>query len=150
MAESEVASEGKSVSSSRINSSSTKVRRSTVDASTATQNKIKSNQYTTTLNNVSDSTSSKNIDKEEISNDTGGTYKYNDNFANILKKNHAARSSIINASEWLFEILEKNSDTSDMVDLTKYLLFKTTGIDFGVTSLNLDMFKTEEFNEVSG
>ena len=85
-AESEVASEGKSVSSSKINSSTTKVKRSTVDASTATQNKIELNEYTTTLNNVSDSTSSKNKDKEEISDDTGGTYKYNNNFANILKK----------------------------------------------------------------
>ena len=148
-AESEVASEGKSVSSSKINSSTTKAKHSTVDASTATQNKTESNEYTTTLNNVSDSTSSKNKDKEEISDDTGGTYKYNNNFANILKKNHAAKSSIINASEWLFEILEKNSDTADMVDLTKYLLFKATGIDYGVTSLNLDMFNIEEFNEVS-
>ena len=85
----------------------------------------------------------------DLSNDTGGTYKYNNNFANILKKNHAARNSIINASEWLFEILEKNSDTADMVDLTKYLLFKATGNDYGVTSLNLDMFNIEEFNEVS-
>ena len=149
-AESEVSSEGKSVSGSKINSSNTKVRRSTVDASTTTQSKVESNQYTTTLNNVSDNTSSKNKDKEEISNDTGGTYKYNDNFANILKKNYAAKSSIINASEWLFEILSKNSDTADMVDLTKYLLFKTTGNDYGVTSLSLDMFETEEFNEVSG
>lgn len=148
-AESEVASEGKSVSSSKINSSTTKVKRSTVDASTATQNKIELNEYTTTLNNVSDSTSSKNKDKEEISDDTGGTYKYNNNFANILKKNHAAKSSIINASEWLFEILEKNSDTADMVDLTKYLLFKATGIDYGVTELDLSIFsmsKTDNLN----
>ena len=147
-AESEVASEGKSVSSSKINSSTTKVKRSTVDASTATQNKIELNEYTTTLNNVSDSTSSKNKDKEEISDDTGGTYKYNNNFANILKKNHAAKSSIINASEWLFEILEKNSDTADMVDLTKYLLFKATGNDYGVTKLDISIFSMSRTDNI--
>lgn len=50
---------------------------------------------------------------------------------------------------WLIEALEKNPDTVNMVDLTNYLLYKATGIDFGVTEYDFSAFNTDEFTEAS-
>lgn len=51
-----------------------------------------------------------------------------DNFVTILAKKEykKAKSNILSVSSWLFEILEDNASTADMVDLTKHLLFKLT------------------------
>lgn len=48
-------------------------------------------------------------------------------------KHAEMRSNIMSVESWLFEILETNESTSEMVDLTKYLLYKATGNDYGVT-----------------
>ena len=64
------------------------------------------------------------------------------NFVTIFNDpDYAANSSSIrSASDWLFEILEKNDSTSDMVDLMKYLLYKATGADYGVTEFDFTVF----------
>ena len=49
-------------------------------------------------------------------------------------------SSIRSVADWLFEILETNDSTSDMVDLIKYLLYKATGADYGVTEFDFSIF----------
>ena len=38
--------------------------------------------------------------------------------------------------DWLFEIMENNEKTKDLIELTKYLLYKATGKDYGVKDLN--------------
>ncbi len=50
------------------------------------------------------------------------------NFVNILLKNEnqKAKHSILGAPKWLFNILQGNKSTANMVDLTKYLLYKAT------------------------
>ena len=74
------------------------------------------------------------------------------NFVTIYrKKEHQKNASNINsAPEWLFQILEKNDSTKDsMVDLTKYLLYKATGKDYGVKEFNFGIFDADKFNSVS-
>ena len=70
-----------------------------------------------------------------------------ENFSTILLKDthKNVRSKIFEVSSWLFEILESNDSTSDMVDLTKYLLYKATGKDYGKTEFNFSEY-TSSFN----
>ncbi len=57
--------------------------------------------------------------KDDINSETA-------NFVTLFRESTTARSYILDAPDWLFEILESNDDTADMVDLTKYLLNQAT------------------------
>lgn len=67
---------------------------------------------------------------------TGGEYTEVGSFEKVFNSHYNGRTNIISASEWLFEALENNADTVGMVDLTKYLLYKATGINYGVTEFD--------------
>ncbi len=61
------------------------------------------------------------------------------NFVTILLSNLRAKHTILDAPQWLFDLLEGNESTADtFVDLTKYLLYKATGKDYGVTEFDFD------------
>ena len=51
------------------------------------------------------------------------------NFVTLLLKegNRRAKHHILGSSSWLFDLLLRNDSTADMVDLTKYLLYKASG-----------------------
>ena len=88
----------------------------------------------------------KKTDKE-IKDGTGQT-----NFVTILceEKHMEARKKITREiSSWLFEILEENADTANMVDLTKFLLYKVSGSDYGVTEYNFDEYSNNIFTGIS-
>lgn len=72
------------------------------------------------------------------------------NFVTIFNDPDYARnsSSIRSVADWLFEILEINDSTSDMVDLIKYLLYKATGADYGVTEFDFSIFYPGGLNSV--
>ncbi|MGN1300669.1 MAG: phage tail tip lysozyme [Clostridia bacterium] len=75
------------------------------------------------------------------------------NFVTIYrKKEHQQNASNINSAPlWLFELLEKNDSTKDsMVDLTKYLLYKATGKDYGVTEFDFNVYDPANFVIVTG
>lgn len=71
------------------------------------------------------------------------------NFVKILVKNSRARHTITGVTSWLFEILENSPDTKDMVDLTKYLLYKATDTDYGVTEFDFGIFDPKNFKELN-
>lgn len=75
-----------------------------------------------------------------------------DNFVTLFRKaeNTSITSNIVSGAEWLFEILERNDDTVDMIDLTKYLLYVATGKDYGVTEFDFSIFEPGSFNSISG
>lgn len=50
--------------------------------------------------------------------------------------------------KWLFEILENNEKTANMVDLTKYLIFKATSKDYGVVEFDFNTFNLDTFSGV--
>lgn len=61
-----------------------------------------------------------------------------------------ARSQILGILDWLFEMLENNPDTVNMVDLTKYLLYKATGNDYGVTEYDFSEYEDNTFSDTGG
>lgn len=80
---------------------------------------------------------------EEIKNGTG-----QDNFVTILcdPTHKEARFKITEEiTDWLFEILEGNPDTVNMVELTKFLLYKVTGNSYGPTTYDFSEFETDDF-----
>lgn len=74
------------------------------------------------------------------------------NFVTLFNKSESARSCVISAPEWLFEILENNKDTENLVDLTKYFINKATKKKmFEVDTKKIfNMFEPEEFTPISG
>lgn len=59
------------------------------------------------------------------------------NFCTIYLNSDNAKRNITGVESWLFEIMESNSSTVNMVELTKYLLYCATDVDYGVTELDL-------------
>lgn len=57
------------------------------------------------------------------------------NFVTIFLdyKNEKAKGNILNVTDWLFECISINDDTKELLDLTKYLLYKATNVSYGVT-----------------
>ena len=51
---------------------------------------------------------------------------------------------------WLFEMMEENENTIELVDTIKYLLYIYDGTDYGVTELDLSMFNPIEFTTING
>ena len=70
------------------------------------------------------------------------------NFVTVFNSHSKAKTNILGARLMLFEILESNQDTVDLVDLTKYLFYEATGIDYGVTDYDFDIFDPENFRVV--
>lgn len=76
-----------------------------------------------------------------------------DNFVTLLcKKSHKKAKKLLtgDVTSWLFEVLEKNEDTVDKVDLTKYLFYKVTGKDYGVTEYDFGEYADASFIEIGG
>ena len=72
------------------------------------------------------------------------------NFVTILldENNLKAKHILLDTSSWLFDLLRRNESTEEIfVDLTKYLFYKATGKDYGVTEFDFSIFN---FDSVSG
>lgn len=83
---------------------------------------------------------------------TGGDYTEMASFEKVFNSHYNARSNIISITEWLFEALEQNSDTEKMADLTRYLLHKATGNDYGEygdKQFDYEAYGQEDFISVS-
>ena len=50
----------------------------------------------------------------------------------------------------MFEIIETNESTADKLDLVKYLLYKATGHNYGVTEYDFSEFEPQTFSDVEG
>ena len=73
-----------------------------------------------------------------------------ENFEKIYKEyEDTLRNNMI--PDWLFEIMEENPKTVNMIDLTKYLLYKATGKDYGVKNFeDIDFSELLGFDNVNG
>ncbi len=73
------------------------------------------------------------------------------NFCTLYINSLSARGNISGAETWLFAIIESNSDTVNMLELTKYMFYCATGINWGVTSFNFDvLYPTESTGDLYG
>ena len=98
---------------------------------------------------VIEKTSKKRKTKKEIKDKKEFKYKEK-NFVTLLLNNQKAYSNIFDADEWLFEILESNDSTKEtMLDLTKYLLYRTINEDnWNVTEFDFSIFEPGKFNTI--
>lgn len=72
------------------------------------------------------------------------------NFVTLYRKHRKFGNNIESASEWLFEALIKGKNTEDMVELTKYLLYKANGHDYGVTEYDFSVYNPANFVTMPG
>lgn len=56
------------------------------------------------------------------------------------------RYKLTTDAQAFFEMLEENSKTVVMVDIIKYMMYLYDGTDYGVTSIDLNLYKPREFN----
>lgn len=120
-----------SVSYVKINSYTKQINRvKTTNTNTTT------NKYTTKTTNVPREKTDKNTDEK--------------NFVNIMCKSEYtnAREQILNNVDWLWELLENNPDTVNMIDLTKYLLNKVLGKNKFDTNFKFDEYGNNSFVSV--
>ena len=71
------------------------------------------------------------------------------NFVYLFTRYEKAYSRLMSAPEWFFKILQASQKASNMEDTIRYLLYKASGKDLGVTSLNLTLFDLSNFSSVS-
>lgn len=105
--------------------------------------KVKSSSVTETRSYVSKPAKTTQKDDKDSS---------DPNFVNILlkPKYRYAKDYIVDSTGVLFEILEKNPDTVNMVDLMKYLLYKVTGVSYGVTDYDFSSYDAVSFETAEG
>jgi hypothetical protein len=70
-------------------------------------------------------------------------------FLKVFDENKDARGMLRSVEDWLFEMMEENSNTTDLIPIVKYLLYLYDGIDRGVTDLDLSIFEPGEFRTMS-
>lgn len=63
-----------------------------------------------------------------------------DNFITYFNKSGRVKEYILQSPDWFFEMLESHEKTANMLDLVKYLLYKATNNDYGVTSYNFEPY----------
>jgi len=71
-------------------------------------------------------------------------------FVDAFRSSKQAKGNIMNEPEWLFDILENSDKTANMLDLTKYLLYKATGKDLGVTEFDFSIYEQNSFSGATG
>lgn len=101
-----------------------------------------------TVNNSSTTKTTKYISSPAVIEEKTDKESDEDNFVTIYIKNSRARNNINSASSWLFEILENSDDTKDMIDLTKYLMYKATERSFGVEEFDFSAFDPKNFKKL--
>ena len=69
------------------------------------------------------------------------------NFVKYYLYASAARNSISSTYSWLFTALENNPRTESMVDITKYMLYKATEDDFGITNIDFNAYNESDFKD---
>ncbi len=69
-------------------------------------------------------------------------------FVSIVIANKDVKSKLSQNPEMLVELLKLSDSTSDMVDLMKYLIYKATGKNLGVTEFNFEEYDITQFNKV--
>ena len=116
-----------------VNSLKSEYYYSTVNRNININDTVKTTKYVSSPANIKEKTDSKSTEP---------------NFVTIyLKKEYYENAvNIDSATQWLFDLLNRNAE--DMVDLTKYLLYKATGHDYGKTEFDFSIFEPENFVKV--
>ena len=60
------------------------------------------------------------------------------NFVTYFNKSGRAKEYILQTPDWVYEMLESQEKTANMIDLFKYLLYKATGNSYGITTFDFE------------
>ena len=107
------------------------------------QRKIERKESTT--NTVSEQ---KYVSKTPVSNPKDDKDADKDNFVKILRKgkHRDAKDYLTDeATSWLWKIMRGNGLGDNFIDLTKYLFYKVTGKNYGVTEFEFSIFDSNGF-----
>ena len=107
------------------------------------QRKIERKESTT--NTVSEQ---KYVSKTPVSNPKDDKDADKDNFVKILRKGkHRDAKDYLtdDATSWLWKIMRGNGLGDNFIDLTKYLFYKVTGKNYGVTEFEFSIFDSNGF-----
>lgn len=72
-----------------------------------------------------------------------------DNFVKLLDRFNKAKKNLFSCTSWLFETLESNEKTKDLVYTTKYLFYKSSGTSYGVTEFDSSKFEIKNLSNVT-
>lgn len=79
----------------------------------------------------------------------GKVVEYPDLYGKTTKKSNTGAGELLtNGAEMLFLLLEESRNTQGLSDVMRYIMYRYSGIDYGVTSLNFDMFASDRFISV--
>ena len=96
------------------------------------------------------------LEKQEIDTHTiSNTYEKGDYktegresvFVDLYNEHHMI--SKVRTSDYLFTIIENNEKTANLLDMTKYLIFKATNVPYGVLTFDFEEYSLELFNQMS-
>lgn len=130
-----------------------------VDQSTTTKTEIIKNTWAQAGNTENNGTIKENeflgLWMNETGNpELGAEYKKNGRLVYYNKPNSRQKispvSDILTSTELMFYLLEQNEDTQNYSTIMRYLLYKYTGRSYGVTQINLDIFKKSDFIVIAG
>lgn len=98
-------------------------------------------------NKVDTETSSYTGEPEEFTEDTHGRKR----FVDVFNEHENASGNILSRTSTLFKILAGNQDTVNMVDLTKYLIYRASGMKIDdVTTYNFKVYDMQNIGSNSG
>lgn len=113
---------------------------------TCTINKAKKQGTLNGTNKLEEYSSTTNKYKYEKG--TSQTSNIGEKFKQAYDNSPKAQAQLDSVASWLFELLEETESSVDYVSVMKYLLYISTGKDYGVREIDLDLFKEESFSFV--
>lgn len=106
---------------------------------------LNNDKTTTTTEYISDTTPK--TETHIYAKDENGNFE---KFLVAYDNNKDARDMINSVDLWLFEMMEENESTINLLDIVKYLLYIYDGTNYGVTELDLSIFEPDEFITATG
>lgn len=91
--------------------------------------------------------------KETITHTISNTYESGEatvdgNESKFVKLFNRYKMANMIAEEWLFDMIADNEKTTNLTDLTKYLVYKAEDVDFGVTEYDFSEFDFSLFEDI--
>ena len=69
---------------------------------------------------------------------------------NTNKLEAAGKTNMVSGAEWLFSLMQKDAGLQNLEQVMRYILGKYAHKDYGVSSLDFNIFNIRDFSTVSG
>lgn len=66
------------------------------------------------------------------------------------RKEAAGKNNLKSGAEWLFSLFQKDEKLQNLEQIMRYIMYKYTGKDYGVTEFDFSIFNISEFTSVTG